>query len=88
MVRTDVGSIIISNGTIEVSGLLNSGSYSGNITNRSAIIFSSSSNQTISGNIIREGTLTKNGSGILTLSGTNNYAGATTINSGTLISYR
>ena len=80
----DVGSIIISNGTIEVSGLLNSGSYSGNITNRSAIIFSSSSNQTISGNIIREGTLTKNGSGILTLSGTNNYAGATTINSGTL----
>ena len=81
---TDVGSIIISNGTIEVSGLLNNGSYSGNITNRSAIIFSSSSNQTISGNIIREGTLTKNGSGILTLSGTNNYAGATTINSGTL----
>ena len=81
---TDVGSIIVSNGTIEVSGQLNSGSYSGNITSRSALIFSSSSDQTISGVIASSGTFTKSGSSTLTLSGTNTYTGATSINAGTL----
>jgi autotransporter-associated beta strand protein len=65
---------------------MGAGNYAGAITTGSgAIIFSSSANQILSGNI-GGGTLTKNTSAIstLTLSGTNTYSGVTTIGAGNL----
>lgn len=83
--NTFTGSIIITNGTVEVAGagLLGSGSYAGNIANFGSFVYSSSASQNISGIISGQG-VTKSGSGTLTLSGTNTYTGPTTINSGVL----
>ena len=66
------------------SGQLNSGSYSGAITNSSAFTNSTSANQTLSGIISGAGKLTQSGSGTLTLTGVNTYTGATEITSGAL----
>ena len=79
-------SIIINDGTLEISGsgMLNTGDYSGAITNAGIFRYNSSANQTLSGVMSGTGALTKDNSGILTLSGANTYTGLTTVNSGTL----
>ncbi|WP_440670227.1 autotransporter-associated beta strand repeat-containing protein [Candidatus Pelagibacter sp. HIMB1483] len=82
--NTYTGDTNINAGTLNVSGQLNSGSYSGEIDNSGTFTFSSNSDQTISGNITGSGTLTKSGSSTLTLSGTNTYSGITTISDGTV----
>ena len=82
--NTYTGDTGINAGTLNVSGQLNSGSYSGEIDNSGTFTFSSNSDQTISGNITGSGTLTKSGSSTLTLSGTNTYSGTTTISDGTV----
>jgi autotransporter-associated beta strand protein len=82
--NTYTGDTNISAGTLNVSGQLNSGSYSGEIDNSSTFTFSSNSDQTLSGDITGSGTLTKSGSSTLILSGTNTYSGTTTISDGTL----
>ena len=76
----------INAGTLEFggAGTLNGGSYSGQIINHAAFVYSSSVAQTLSGAISGTGTVTKTGSGTLTLTGANTYTGTTTVNGGTL----
>src|SRR5210317_500875 len=78
------GTTTISTGTLTVIGRLDSGTYSANIINNSALIYNSISTQEFVGAVSGTGTLTKNGSSTLTLSGTNTYSGDTTINAGTI----
>jgi autotransporter-associated beta strand protein len=77
------GTTTISAGTLTVTGRLDSGSYSADIINNSALIYNSASAQTFAGEISGNGTLEKaNASSTLTLSGTNTYSGLTTISGG------
>ena len=80
------GSTTISGGTLAIgsAGRLGGGSYSANISNNSAFIYSGANSQTLSGIISGTGALTQNGTGTLVLSGNNIYSGTTTVNSGTL----
>ena len=63
---------------------LGGGSYSGNIADTGLLNYTSSTPQTLSGNITGSGgAVTMNASGsTLTLSGANQYTGATTISTG------
>ena len=78
------GPITISSGTLTVggTGALGSGTFSGNITNGAALVFSSSTDQTWSGIISGAGTFTDSGAGILMLTGADTYSGATSVASG------
>ena len=78
------GTTTISTGTLTVIGRLDSGTYSANIINNSALIYNSASTQEFAGAVSGIGTLTKNGSSTLTLSNTNTYTGDTTISAGTI----
>lgn len=84
--NTFTGGISVVNGTLSLgsTGLLGNGAYAGAISNGSALIFGSDSNQTLSGVISGVGALTKNGLGVLALSGANTHSGTITLNSGTL----
>ena len=84
--NTFTGGINVANGTLSLgsTGLLGNGTYAGAISNASALIFGSNSNQTLSGVISGAGTLTKDGSGILALSGVNTHSGTIALNAGTL----
>ena len=67
------------------AGTLGLGSYTGAITNAGTFKYSSTSDQTLLGNIIGAGALTKDtGTGTLTLMGNNLYTGITTCNAGLL----
>jgi fibronectin-binding autotransporter adhesin len=90
--QTFTGPLTISAGTIQISGTgsLGSGSYSGTITNNGTLQYSSSVDQTLSGNILTTnsgGALTKDtNTSTLTLSGSgSNFAGAVQISSGTVV---
>jgi len=80
------GNTTINTGTVEIgsAGRLGGGSYSGNIANSGTLIYSGTSNQTLSGIISGAGVLTHNASSRLTLTGNNSYSGNTTITTGTL----
>jgi len=78
------GATTVSSGTLQISGVLGSSSYSGAISNAGALIFGSSASQLLSGAVSGIGSLSQSGSGTLTLTGSNSYTGATTVNSGTL----
>ena len=83
--NTYSGDTTISAGTINVSGKIGNGSYSGAIANSGTFIMSSSTAHTLSGAISGSGGITKSGSGNLTLSGSNNFTGTITLSNGTLI---
>ena len=85
--NTYSGATTISAGTLNISdaGRLGSGNYSGEIINNGSLIYSSYSNQTLSGPISGTGSLTKNGSSTLTLTSANTFSGVTLVNSGTLV---
>jgi len=86
--KTYNGPTTITLGTLQIgtAGSLNSGSYTGNISNDGTFLYSSSTNQTLSGNITGTGSLTKDTATTskLILSGTNTYSGTTTVTAGTL----
>jgi len=82
--NTYSGNTTVSAGTLSVTGLLGSGTYSGNISNSGTLAMGSGSNQTLSGVISGTGALTKSGAGTLTLSGNNTYTGNTTVSAGKL----
>ena len=84
--NTFTGGINVASGTLSLgsTGLLGNGTSAVAISNASALIFGSNSNQTLSGVISGVGTLTKNGTGILALSGVNTHSGTITLNAGTL----
>jgi autotransporter-associated beta strand protein len=81
------GPITITSGTLTLSGAgdLGNGAYSGTVSDNGALIFSSTTDQTMSGVISGAGTLTDNGTGYLTLTGANTYTGATTVASGAVL---
>ena len=78
-IGTGAGALILSG-----SGVLNSGNYSGLITNNSALVYDSSADQTLGGIISGAGSITKNGTSTLRLSAANTFSGGVTLNSGTL----
>ena len=71
------GGITIGSGTLGVggSGQLGGGSYSMPILDSGILAFSSSTNQTLSGEISGSGTLAVTGTGTLTLTATNSFSG-------------
>ena len=86
--NTYTGATTINAGTVKIgsAGSLGAGTYSGAITNNGTLQYSSSVDQTLSGNISGTGGLTKDTSSTstLTLAGSNTYTGTTTVNAGTL----
>ena len=79
------GTTTISNGTLQVAGLLGGGNYGAAISNNASLAFSNSASQTLSGVISGSGTLTKAGPGTLTLSQANSYSGGTVVSQGALV---
>jgi autotransporter-associated beta strand protein len=84
--NTYTGDTTISGGMLrlESAGMLNSGNYTGNITNNGTFNYGSSAAQTLAGVVSGTGSVIKSGSGLLTLSGANTYTGNTTVAAGTL----
>ena len=83
--NTYSGDTSVSAGTLEIGGagsLGVSGNYAGAIANSGALIFNSSTNQSLSGVISAAGGLVQGGAGTLTLTGENTYAGSTTVSAG------
>jgi fibronectin-binding autotransporter adhesin len=74
--HTYTGTTTISAGTLEIasSGSLGSGSYNGSITNNGTLKFTSSTPQTLTGNISGSGSIQARGS-LLTLGGNNVFSG-------------
>lgn len=84
-VNTFTGTTTIGAGTLEIggAGTFGAGTYAGNIANAGTLLYSSSSNQTLSGIVSGAGALGKTGGGALTLSNaTVSYAGTTTVSRG------
>jgi autotransporter-associated beta strand protein len=73
----------LSGGTLSFGGPGDGQNFSGNIVDNGLLIFSSSANCTLTGNISGSGGLTV-ASGTLTLSGSDTYTGDTNINAGCL----
>jgi fibronectin-binding autotransporter adhesin len=80
------GATTISAGTLEVagSGTLGTGTYAGAIANSGQLVFSTSSNQVLSGALSGSGTLAKSGSGTLSLTGSSSRSSATSVTGGIL----
>jgi fibronectin-binding autotransporter adhesin len=83
---TLAGANSYSGGTTVSGGILqgNTTSLRGNIVNNATVAFDQSVDGIYSGNLSGSGQLIKQNSATLTLTGSNTYAGATTINAGTL----
>ena len=75
------GTTTISGGTLQIggSGYLGGGSYSAAIANSGALVFNTSSAQTLGGAISGSGSLTQAGNNTLTLSAANSFSGGTTV---------
>ena len=75
------GNVTLNGGSLVIS---NSTTLTNNITDDSSIV-SGSGSQSITGNIIGNGSLAQDGNGTLTLSGINTFSSGTAINDGTII---
>ncbi|NVK01071.1 MAG: autotransporter-associated beta strand repeat-containing protein, partial [Oceanospirillaceae bacterium] len=87
--NTFSGDTTVLGGTVEMTGsgvLGEAGVYAGNIDTSGALLFNSSVNQTLSGDISGSGSISKSsGAGsVLVLSGSNTYTGTTSVTFGTL----
>ncbi|WP_165814672.1 autotransporter domain-containing protein [Labrenzia sp. 011] len=82
--NTHTGGTTVTAGTLQVGDGGTSGSFSGDVTNNSALIFNRSDALSYGGEISGTGSLTKSGAGTLTLTGTNTHTGGTTVTAGTL----
>lgn len=78
--------VIAAGSTLAVTGsaTLDAGAFAGTITNAGILNLGSSADQTLSGAISGAGSLVKGGAGTLKLTSVNSFAGALTINGGTL----
>ena len=83
--NTYTGGTTISGGALQLGNGGTSGSIVGNVVNNASLIFNRSDAITFDGVISGSGTVRQVGSGITTLTGTNSYAGATSVEAGTLI---
>ncbi len=81
------GATNIGSGTLQIfgTGSLGSGNYSAAIANSGALVFNTSTAQTLGGIISGPGNLVQFGPGILTLSAADTYYGSTTVSSGVLL---
>jgi autotransporter-associated beta strand protein len=81
------GATNIGGGTLQISGTgsLGNGNYSASIANSGALVFNTSTAQTLGGVISGPGNLVQFGPGILTLSAVDTYYGTTTVSSGVLL---
>jgi len=86
-VNTYTGSTTIAGGQLSIgsSGSLNSGLYSGSISNNGTLQLGSSTVQYLSGPITGTGNLILNGSSTVTLAASNTYSGTTALLAGTLV---
>jgi autotransporter-associated beta strand protein len=83
--NTYTGGTTINAGTLQLGdGAAAIGSVVGSITDNAALVFANPLTQAYAGTISGSGSVTKTGAGMLTLTGSNSYAGATTVNAGTL----
>ncbi len=82
--NTYTGDTTVTAGTLQIGAGGTSGSVVGNIVDNAALTFNRSDALTYAGVISGTGSVTQNGSGNLILSNTHTYAGATTVNAGTL----
>ncbi len=80
------GTTAIGGGTLELAGAgaLGGGSYAAAISANGALVVNSTAAQILSGALTGSGALTKRNTGALTLAGANGFAGATTVEAGTL----
>ena len=79
------GDTNIKAGTLVIAGsgsLGNGGNYYGNITDKTALVINTSSNQSFTGTIHADGTVTQNGPGLLFVGNAQNYFGDGTIVAG------
>ncbi|CAO4184870.1 autotransporter-associated beta strand repeat-containing protein [Methylorubrum populi] len=79
--NTYTGGTTITAGTLQIG---TGGSVTGDIVNKTALVFDHTNNLTYAGAISAAGTLTKKGTGTLTLTGTHSYSGETSVAGGTL----
>lgn len=75
----------IAAGTLQIGNGATAGSLTGNVVNNGTLTFNLNNDYTFSGAISGSGAVNKLGTGVTTLTGTNSYAGATSVNAGTLI---
>lgn len=79
------GPVVIQAGTLSVGNGGATGNLgAGTISNSGTLLLNRSNNFTVSNGIEGTGSLAKSGAGTVTITGANTYAGATTINAGTL----
>ncbi|WP_266171348.1 autotransporter-associated beta strand repeat-containing protein [Dyella subtropica] len=78
------GGTTINAGTLQIGNGGTSGSVTGDVVNNGTLVFDRSDAVSFSGAISGNGSLSKKGTGNLTLTGANSYAGATTIDAGSL----
>ncbi|MFT3788366.1 MAG: autotransporter-associated beta strand repeat-containing protein [Tepidisphaeraceae bacterium] len=84
-VNSSTGATTINAGTLQLgNGTVDGSLASSGITNNGSLVYNVATAQSYGNVISGTGSVTKSGPGTLTLNGNNNYAGGTTINSGTL----
>jgi len=79
------GGTTISQGTLQLGNGGTSGSIAGNVANNGSLAFNRSDNIALANLISGTGAVTQDGTGTVTLTAENSYAGATTVNRGTLL---